>query len=57
MLSRSTSITVQDGSGKAVTSVCPGQSYTIEVKFPEDRLSFVALSGGSVGVSNASNKR
>lgn len=39
-----------DGAGKAVTTVCPGKPYTIEVAFPTDRYAFVTTNGGTVSV-------
>lgn len=52
-----TTITVTDASGKAVTKVCPGSTYDISVKFPENRLSYLTLNNGKVAAANVANKK
>jgi hypothetical protein len=53
----SVSITVTDSSGKAVQTVCPGQSYTIGVEFPDKRFAYVSLSSGAFQKESINIKR
>lgn len=38
-------------------AVCPSKTYNVNVQFPEERLSYVSLKGGSVDAKNAANKK
>jgi len=40
-----------------VTKVCPGSTYDISVKFPENRLSYLTLNNGKVAAANVANKK
>lgn len=44
---------VLDKTGKAVTAVCPGAAYTVQVSFPQPRLALLTADAGKFAKSDA----
>jgi hypothetical protein len=43
-----TKFVVRDGAGAAVTKLCPGETYSVAVAFPQPRLSLTTVGTGAV---------